>query len=64
MRPAQTSCRLSCSRILRVALFGMIFAVTLIWRAQSQTPVQTREVQALEKLGLTPAVLEELSRLY
>jgi hypothetical protein len=45
------------------AAIALIFVVASNGRAQTQAPDQSAEVQALEKLGLTPPVLEELSKL-
>jgi type IV pilus assembly protein PilA len=45
------------------AALGLIFVVVSNCTAQTQSPDQSAEVQALEKLGLTPPVLEELSKL-
>ncbi|HYL47196.1 MAG TPA: hypothetical protein VEU52_09210 [Candidatus Limnocylindrales bacterium] len=45
------------------AVLGLIFFVASNCRAQTETPNQSAEVQALEKLGLTPPVLEELSKI-
>jgi type IV pilus assembly protein PilA len=46
------------------AVLALILVVAFNCRAQTQTPDQSAEVQALEKLGLTPPVLEEISKLF
>lgn len=44
------------------AVLGLIFLAASNCRAQAQQPDQESEVKVLEKLGLTPPVLEELSQ--